>query len=72
MTARPVAGRRRGHERGQPAVGQAPDPAQLRRGDAAEPHVGRLLDRLGQHPQALVVEAGAVVVDRVLQSRAGG
>ena len=57
---------------GEPAVAEPADPPQLARGPAAEPHVGRLLHRLRQHPEPLVVEAGAVVVDGVLASRSGG
>ena len=52
-------------ERRQPAVGQPADPAQLGRGDAAEPDVEA--GRLRAHLQALVVEALAVVVDDVVE-----
>ena len=55
-------------EAGQPAVGQPPDPAQLRRGDAAQPHVEVLLVRLRQHPQIVVVVAGTVMGDRLRRS----
>ena len=49
----------------------SPDPAQLRRRAATEPHVERLLHRERADRDALVVEAGPVVVDRCPRSRAG-
>ena len=51
-------------ERRQPSIGQATDAAQLRRRDAAEPHVQPVW--LGAHLEGLVVEALAVVVDDVV------
>ena len=57
----------RSRERRQPAVAEPPHPTELAGRPAAEPDVGRLLHGLGQHPQPLVVEAGPVVVDRVLR-----
>ena len=67
----PARGHLGGHdERRQPAVAQASHPAQLGGGEAAEPDVGRLLERLRDHLQCLEVEARAVVVDGVLQPQA--
>ena len=77
-TARPAAARRvvdddpaRGavggrREAGEPAVTEPTAAAQLALGAAAEPHVGRLLPRLGPHGEVAVVEVVAVVVDVVL------
>ena len=55
-----------GDEARQPAVGQPADALELRRGDAAEPHVDVVLARLGQHAQLVVVEVRAVVGERLL------
>src|SRR5205823_442534 len=55
-----------GAEARQPPVAQASHPAELRRRPPSEPDVERLLAGLGQHAQALVAEAVAVVVDAVL------
>src|SRR5262249_4311502 len=57
---------RRRREAREPAVAEPPHPPQLALGPTAQPHVGRLLPRLGPHRQAPVREARAVVVDMVL------
>ena len=55
-------GRRR--ERRQPAIGEAAGAPQLGIGDTTEPHVDRLLQRLRQHTEIVVVKALAVVRER--------
>ena len=60
------ARRRRVQNDGSHPSPRRPTRRSSRRGDAAEPHVERLLHRLGPHGHALEVEAGAVVVDGVL------
>ncbi len=57
-------------ERGKPPVAEPADATQLGRREAAEPHVGRRLDRLGQDPHARQVEPLTVVVDAVLEPQA--